>query len=108
MRVYGNLMNRISEHSLNPEPIKGMGATIYMYSDRLPATVIDISASGKTVTLREDDVAEWKNYYGVTFAPNRDGRTWTARKRANGTWRTLKSGEGVTLGMRAAYRDPSF
>ena len=34
MRPYGNLMNRISEHSLSPTPEIGMGATVYMWSDR--------------------------------------------------------------------------
>lgn len=116
MRAYGNLINRIEEHSLST-PVLGGGATIYMWSDRLPATVMDIrvSASGKTttVTLREDRVAEWKNYYGVSFLPNENGRTWTVRNvrsgNARGTWRTAgDSGNGVTFGARAAYRDPSF
>lgn len=32
----------------------GMGATIFMGTDRLPATIIKISASGKQITLQED------------------------------------------------------
>jgi len=51
MRPYGNLMNRISEHSLSPTPAIGMGATIYMWSDRHAATVVAISKSGKRITL---------------------------------------------------------
>jgi hypothetical protein len=107
MRVYGNLMNRISEHSLSPTPEIGMGATVYMWSDRFPATVTAISDSGKTITLTEDRVTKWENYYGTEFAPG-TGSTWTARKTKNGTWKTLRAGEGVTLGRRSAYRDPSF
>lgn len=106
MRVYGNLMNRISEHSLSPTPEVGMGATLYLWSDRYPATVTKVSPSGKTVTLTEDNVVGWENSYGVSFAPNPNGRVWTARKGKNGTWKA--SGSGVTLGSRAAYRDPSF
>lgn len=108
MRVYGNLMNRISEHSLSPEPILGMGATIYAYSDRYPATVIGMSKSGKTITLREDNVAEWKDYYGISFMPNPNGRIWTARKNSKGVWRTSVEKCGVTFDERQAYRDPSF
>ena len=106
MRVYGNLMNRIGEHVLSPTPEVGMGATVFMWSDRLPATVTAVSPSGKTVTLTEDDVTEWKNFYGVTFKPNPNGRTYTARKTRNGTWKS--AGNGIALGTRAAYRDPSF
>lgn len=110
MRVYGNLMNRISEHVLSPTPEVGMAATVYMWSDRLPATVtaVKTSKSGKTITitLTEDAVTSWKDSYGVTFAADPDGRTHTATKRANGAWRS--AGNGVSLGSRAAYRDPSF
>ena len=108
MRVYGNLMNRFAEHTKSPTPEVGMGATLYAYSDRYPATVTAVSASGKTITLTEDTVTEWKNDYGVTFARNPNGRLFMARLTKTGTWKALGSGEGVTLGARAAYRDPSF
>lgn len=111
MRVYGNLVNRFLEHSLSPKPEVGMGATIHMWSDRYPATVVAVSDSGKTVTLREDKVTDWEPHpsgYGKAFADDPSGRTFRARIRKNGTWRTMGAGEGVTLGSRAAYRDPHF
>jgi hypothetical protein len=108
MRLYGNLTNRISEHRTNPAPTVGMGATIYAWSDRYPATVRAVSPSGKTVELTEDRVTSWKRHYGTGFEADPTGRAWTARKAKNGTWKTLKSGNGVSLGERAAYHDPSF
>jgi len=106
MRPYGNLMNRISEHSLSPTPAIGMGATIYMWSDRHAATVVAISKSGKRITLRADRVTRWENSYGAAFLPDPDGVTYEANLTKNGTWKS--AGNGVTLGNRAAYRDPSF
>ena len=107
MRVYGNLMNRILEHSTSPTPEVGMGATIHLWSDRLAATVTKV-VSDKTVEITEDRVTEWKDHYGVSFEPNPHGRRYTVRKGKNGTWKALRTREGVTLGTRAAYRDPSF
>ena len=106
MKAYGNLVNRILEHSLSPVPEVGMGATIHWWSDRTAGTVTKVSPSGKTVTITEDRVTEWKDHYGVTFAANPDGRTFVARLTKNGTWKS--AGNGVRLGSRAAYNDPSF
>jgi len=106
MKVYGNLMNRISEHTTSPVPEVGMGATIYHWSDRTPATVTKVSPSGKTVELTEDRTTEWSNDYGVSFAPNPSGVVTTARLTKNGTWKA--DGNGVSLGKRNAYYDRSF
>lgn len=105
MKAYGNLINRILENT-NGVPIVGMGATIYWWSDRTPGTVVNVSPSGKTVTIREDDVVEWKDHYGVSYRDNPNGRLYTARRRKDGTWKA--GGNGVSFGRRAAYRDPSF
>ena len=103
--MYGNIINRIQENSSNLKPEVGMGATIYWWSDRTAGTVTKVSPSGKTVEITEDRVTEWKDHYGVSFEANPNGRVFTARLR-NGKWKA--SGQGVTLGNRAAYRDPSF
>jgi hypothetical protein len=106
MRVYGSLINRVLEHTTGPTPTVGMAATIVAWSDRYPATVTAVTPSGKTVTLVEDRVTGWENHYGTGFAANPNGRVWTARKTRAGVWRA--SGNGVILGSRAAYYDPSF
>lgn len=111
MRMYGNLMNRISEHTLSPVPEVGMGATIYLHSDRLPCTVERVSPSGKTARLREDTairidqngMSELQKY---RFEPNPNGRAFTARRRENGTWRA--GSNGVSFGARSKYYDFSF
>jgi hypothetical protein len=105
-KAYGNLINRVIEDSASPAPAVGMGATILWWSDRTPATVTKVSPSGKTVTLTEDRITGWENHYGTSFAPNPNGRVFVARKNRYGRWKT--AGNGVTLGSRAAYRDPSF
>lgn len=104
--MYGNVINRVIENSLSPPPVVGMGATLYLWSDRIPATVTKVSASGKTIDLTEDETTEWKNYYGMSFKPNPNGRTWVARLSKKGVWKTPTA--GVTLGTRAAYWDPGF
>ena len=116
MRLYGSLNNRLMEATATElTPTVGMGATIYLWSDRYAATVTKVSASGKTIWLIEDswDInAENREGlgggYGSNFRPNPNGRTHKATLRANGTWKTTGSHNGVTLGTRAAYRDPHF
>lgn len=114
MRLYGSLTNRIIEHSVSPTPFVGMGATVYGYSDRYAATVTAVNKTGKTIELTEDTVTKWDPWpsgYGTAFAPNPTGRKWVATLRTvkgGKVWRTKGVGDGVTLGTRAAYRDPHF
>lgn len=113
MRVYGNLMNRIGEHTTNPKPEVGMGATIFHYSDRSAATVVKVSASGKTVWLTADTATRTDNNgmsesQSYTFTPNPDGVSFKASLRKNGTWKLANNGAGVALGRRSAYHDYSF
>jgi hypothetical protein len=109
MKLYGSVINRIEEHVLSPKPEVGMGATIFLWSDRHAATVTKVSPSGKTIELTEDDVTKWEKWpsgYGIEFTANPNGRKYEARLTKNGTWKS--AGNGVALGRRAAYRDPSF
>jgi len=108
MKLYGSVINRLEEHSLSPDPVVGMGATVYAWSDRYAGTITKVSPSGKTVTITEDTVV-WEPFpsgYAKGYEPNPDGRTWVARKRPNGVWKS--AGNGVRLGWKSAYRDPSF
>lgn len=93
-------------------PMVGQGATIHIGSDRYPATIIAISASGKTVTLREDQfyrtdrngISELQSY---AYETNELGKEHKARLRKSGRYYTAR-GFLVTLGTREAYRDPTF
>lgn len=113
MKVYGNLMNRISEHTKNPTPEIGMGATLMHWSDRSAATIVKISPSGKTIWLTEDTavrtdkngMSESQDY---AYTPNPDGRRIKAILKPNGTWKVSPGGGGIALGYRRAYHDFSF
>lgn len=106
MRVYGNLVNRIIEHSTMPTPKPGDGVTIYMWSDRHAGTVTRVSPSGKTVWFTEDKVTEWNNDYGVAYETVPDAPVRVARLTKKGVWRS--GGNGVAFGRRDAYYDRSF
>jgi hypothetical protein len=113
MRVYGNLVNRVSENTKSPTPEVGMGVTIYAYSDRYPGTVTKVWPSGKTIEVTEDDakridkngLSESQEY---EFSRNENGRVYRCRLDKEGRWRVLRSHEGVSLGERDRYYDFSF
>ena len=92
-------------------PVVGMGATICYHSDRYPATVIWVSASGKTIRIQEDNavrtdmngMSECQDY---TYSPDPNGAIRTARLTKRG-WKVSK-GPSVALGTRRKYYDYSF
>ena len=111
MRVYGNLNNRIMEHTTG-EPVAGMGCTITMFSDRMAATVVEVK-SPTTIIVQEDTATRTdKNgmsecqTYDYTRDPRAPKRTFTKRK--NGTWKERGANTGLVLGTRRAYHDYSF
>lgn len=145
--MYGSVVNRILESSRQPKIEVGMGATICMYSDRAPCTVVAIryAKDGKTVTeidVRGDRVgpnlAVWpEQRYEITpaevspdhtceVAPNpiecvacRPVSIWRVdgKGRLRPTFinpdtrrRVMapKGSEGISLGDRDYYHDPSF
>lgn len=87
----------------------GDGATILYWSDRRPATIIDISPSGKTVTIQTDKVDIINpNSPNPTFRfePDPNGATLKVRKAKNGRW--YANGQQINLGHRDYYFDESF
>jgi hypothetical protein len=92
---------------------RGMGATICHWSDRTPATVIDMTASGKTITLqadkytRTDDngMSEDQSY---EYERDPNGTIYRATLRKDGRYRLVGSKEQVSLGSRRKYHDYSF
>lgn len=94
-------------------PTIGMGATIYYYSDREPATIIEISPSGKRIVLREDKsirldnngMSECQSY---RYEPDPDGKIHAATLRKDGTYRLIGGKTVVSLGDRRHYHDYSF
>lgn len=113
MRIYGNLMNRLSE-CVKSTPTVGVGATIFHYSDREPGTVVKVSPSGKTAWVQVDD-AERTDNNGMSeaqqwaFKPNTSAPVHKASLRKDGTWKLRgRTGSGVSFGSRSKYYDFGF
>lgn len=109
-----------------PEPKAGMGATILMWTDRHAATVFRVFKAGAAVIVEtrddkevvisgssHDGSAEWG------YKTNVRGSVRHFRRASNGTWQSVRkneetgrwiktNGNGLRLGERDAYRDPSF
>lgn len=86
-------------------------ATLSVGSDSYPCTILARSRSGHCLTLRYDQVRRTDaNGYGeeqsYEFVANPQAETIKAYRRQNG--RYYHGTSPVTLGRRAAYRDPSY
>jgi hypothetical protein len=115
--AYGSLINAIS--GSNPEllPEVGMGATQLFWTDRVASTVIEVSASGKSVTVQRDKAIRTDDHgmsdaQSYRYEPNPEGGTAVYTKRKNGQWirkgDPLQGGQRLGLGYRNEYRDYSF
>ena len=121
----GSLVNHIYSRSTTKEPITiGMGCTLLSWSDRHPATVIDIFTKGKFsyVAVQDDDakridtngISESQDYE-YTRNPNGAIRYFRLK---NDTWESVyidpdtnrfKKGCGsICFGIREEYYDYSF
>lgn len=121
----GSLMNHVMSRSASPEPVAGMGATILGWTDRYPATIVDVT--NDTITLREDNavrtdkngMSEAQEY---EYTPDPTGCVYVFRKDRDGNWRECVKhpdsgrynmvkkggGKGLMLGHRDKYYDFSF
>ena len=90
-----------------------MGATIYYGSDCVPATIIQITNSGKRIVLQEDTAIRI-DYNGISedqsymYNANSDGTIHIATFRKDGSFRISKSRTKVVVGVRRKYYDYSF
>ena len=109
-----------------PVPEVGMGATVLHWTDRSPATVVEVFKIGKAVAFTvQEDRAKRIDQNGMSecqtyeFSPNPDGCKRTFKQLPNGTWTGVwlnpqtkrwssNAGEGVLLGVRGKYHDFSF
>ncbi|MBI1213577.1 MAG: hypothetical protein GC190_19135 [Alphaproteobacteria bacterium] len=109
MRTYGNLINRITEHTTGV-PTVGMGATACAFTDRYAGTIIEIISPSR-IKWREDKATR-TNENGTsdvgqryTYEADPDGRIIIFTKRRNGVWREAGIGRGCGLGLRLDARD---
>jgi hypothetical protein len=99
--------------SAEPHPVVGQGVTICLWSDCEPATIIEVSRSGKRITIQEDKwtrtdnngMSELQDY---DYEPNPDGTIHVASLRKDGTFRLAKSKTRVSLRGRRKFHDFSF
>lgn len=85
----------------------GDGATVLLYSDTYPATVI--ARTPKSITVQEDnhkiESGTWPDFQ-YSYTPNPEGKItvfhWSAKK----GWQA--PGYRLLIGRRRYYNDPSF
>jgi hypothetical protein len=117
MSNHGSLQNVIAANANNATPEVGMSATMVGWTDRRPATIIAVSASGKKVTVREDkairtDSNGMFDAQSYTFEPDENGIERSYSLRAGGRWvqvgQSAKGGARLAIGARSKYHDYSF
>ena len=120
--LVNHLYSRATEGE--PEPVVGMPATLLSWTDRNPATVIEVNMSKRYIVVQDDDyrrvdsngLSESQEYQ---YTPNPDAPKRIFRKDRKGQWvqhrlnpetnRLVQArGCGLRLGERERYYDFSF
>lgn len=114
----GSMINYLmGDRTKQPEPEVGMGATLLYWTDREPATVIEVSPSGKSVRVQVDkstrtDTNGMSESQSYTYERDPYGDVFTYTLRKNGRWvrkgDPMKNGSALLLGHRERYYDYSF
>ncbi len=111
--TYGSFHNLMYAGTKPKTPKVGDGATVLHWTDRSAATVVKVSASGKTIWV-QDDTATRTDKNGMsdgqsyTFARNPDGFIRKATLRKDGRYRVSNGTSGVMVGRRDEYYDYTF
>lgn len=121
----GSLVNHIMTNVKETQlPKVGDGATVYLWSDRKPYTVIEVDEEKKIVTIQEDySIRSDKNgmseeqdyefqrnpdgsiaYYKLT----KNGYVGIYKNKETGRWNKSSTQRGVRFGFRDRYYDYSF
>lgn len=124
----GSLMNHLYSRMVNgqPEPVVGMGATLLQWTDRDPATIVEVkkTKAGAWLIAVQEDKAQRTDNNGFSesqeyeYSPNpeaskqwfrfEDGKGWRG-VRDNGKGRmVLTGGGGLRIGEREKYHDFTF
>jgi hypothetical protein len=94
-------------------PEIGMGATVRLWSDRHAYTIIDVSKSGKLITIQQDHVIRTDNN-GMSesriyqYSSDPQGHIDHASLRKDNHWRLKGRKTLVHVGSRNEYYDYSF
>jgi len=119
--MYGSFQNMVSSGPAEFDPEVGMGATILMWTDRVPVTIVDVtffksgSRKGEVRSvLVQRDLAKRTDENGMSdcqsyeFSPNPDASKQEWKKRKDGTFRMETRGDVLRIGQRDKYYDFSF
>lgn len=110
----GYISARPCDFCSQPKPEVGMGVTYGCWTDRMAGTIVEVSKSGKTITVQADTatrtdkngMSECQEY---EYTPNPNGEKMVFRitsKKGNKAWRSGCYTAG--LGGRRSYHDFSF
>lgn len=110
--MYGSLINRLTENQKSEDIKVGMGATIYMYSDRVACTVIEIKSKCSAIIQRDfaqrtDKFGAYSENQEYMYSKNENGKKYEIYCR-NGIWKVKGSKEKVVIGKRDEYYDYTF
>lgn len=123
----GSLINHLQSRMTKgqPEPMVGMGATVLCYTDRKPATIIEVFLIGRDVAVKiqidgykrldNNGLSEVQEYefFRDTEAPvyyyKFHNGAWRqcAKNRRTNRWNSV-DGNGLRIGTRDKYHDPHF
>lgn len=110
----GSLVNQLISSGSQPAPKVGDGATKCGYSDRSPATIIEVNATGNSVIVQMDDYKRtdsngMSDDQEYSYTQNKDNPTAEYTKRKNGSWvaknQSMKSGQRLSIGHRERHFD---
>jgi len=124
----GSVINHLHSRAVigQPDPKPGMGATILGWTDRTAATIFRVFQVGKaTIIETRDDhttcVSGSAHDGSATYEHKIDvkGHARHFRRKADGMWECVymnqdtgrwnkSSGQGLRIGERDTYYDPSF
>lgn len=120
----GSLVNHILTSGFGPEPYVGMPATICYWTDRSPATVVEVNMKKRYIVVQDDDYKRVDSngmsesqVYEYTQNPENHKRIY--RKNKKGVWvaqilnpetgRLNNASSGnLYLGKREKFHDFSF
>ena len=121
-------MNHLYSRMTNgqPQPVVGMGATLLQWTDRDPATVVEVKSlkSGALLIAVQEDKAQRTDNNGFSesqeyeYTPNPEAaKQWFRFEEGKG-WRSVRANEkgrfvltgggGLRIGEREKYHDFSF
>ena len=105
-----------TQHDIR-SPFVGNAATVYWWSDSKAGTIIEVSPSGKRITVQLDksirtDSNGMSDCQDYRYERDPNGPTYKFSLRKNGRWIVIghetRDGVGCSIGSRHTYHDFSF